>query len=268
MSTTDGEQKESWYFYKHLDDGREHFCVPGFWEAIVSADGRRTIARSLREASDDSFLVYVINSAISFALLRLGIDQLHGTVVAADGRAFGFLGRSGYGKSSLAAAFIEAGYSILTDDMLVWKTDSNAVYALPGPSHLKIHSEVAREVLRETSGKLSVNSFSRKLVMPLNSGAIRDTPVPLKALYLLDRPNSSVDQARIAVRIVSKRLSLLMLVQCSFNTVVADSSRLTRQLHGYANLASKVPLYRISYPRRFDILPAVREVLLKDLDLH
>ena len=43
-------------------------------------------------------------------LIKKDIHSLHASAVAVDGKAIAFLGSNGFGKSSLAASFVNAGY--------------------------------------------------------------------------------------------------------------------------------------------------------------
>src|SRR5262249_174309 len=153
-----------------------------------SADGLHVFVRSLRDTEDEPFVVCAVNFAISFGLLKIGIDQLHATVIAADGKAFGFLGFSGWGKSTLASTFLDSGYSILTDDMLVTKHVGNALFPFPGPSHLKLYETVARFVTSHHTDRPTINAVSDKLIIPLYREPSTEEAAPLKAFYVLNSP--------------------------------------------------------------------------------
>ncbi|MFB3074256.1 MAG: hypothetical protein ACE1Z6_03640, partial [Candidatus Methylomirabilales bacterium] len=118
MRRSDGK---NWFQHLRLPDGSDYLRWSGLFEFLVSADGRRIACRELECASPESFQTYLIGQVLSFALVKRGIEPLHSTTVVIDGKAVAFLGDSGYGKSSLGAAFLQAGYPLLTDDLLVLK---------------------------------------------------------------------------------------------------------------------------------------------------
>jgi hypothetical protein len=257
-------QRRTWYDHRRLGDGAEYYSSPGILEMLTSPDGRRTLVRSLRGADDEPFLVCAVQFGVSFGLLKVGIEQLHATVIAAQGKAFAFLGYSGWGKSSLASTFLEAGFSVLTDDMLILKKAGDAFYPLPGPSHLKLYQDVAHSVLPDRVAGPGFTAVSDKAIIPLHREASLEKPVPLQCIYVLNRPGRTASGSRVTIRRVSKQQATLLLVRHPSNRVLPDSKRLALQFRQNAEIASVVPVKRLSYPRRFDFLPTVRDALLKD----
>src|SRR5204863_102769 len=108
-------------------------------------------SRRFDGASAESFQVYLLGQALSFALVKQGLEPLHATVVVVDGQGVAFLGDNGYGKSSLAACFLEGGYRLLTDDLLLLKASGGDVLAYPGPPRIKLFPEVARRFLGDAA---------------------------------------------------------------------------------------------------------------------
>ena len=90
----------------------------------------------------------MLGQALSFALVRQGFEPLHATVVVVDDHAVAFLGGNAFGKSSLAACFLEAGYRLLTDDLLILRESSDRILAYPGPPRIKLFPKIAEPVSR------------------------------------------------------------------------------------------------------------------------
>src|SRR5262249_34855310 len=95
-----------WYQYAHLPDGSSYVRWKGLGELLVSAGGNRIHCRQEPGALTESFQVYLLGQALSFALVKAGFEPLHGTAVVENGEAIVFLGDGGYGKSTLAASFL------------------------------------------------------------------------------------------------------------------------------------------------------------------
>src|SRR5205085_11291512 len=74
-------------------------------------------------------------------------EPLHATVVTKDGNGLALVGDSGYGKSTLAAAFLRAGYRLLTDDLLVLHGTATGFEAQPALPRLKLFPRPARALL-------------------------------------------------------------------------------------------------------------------------
>ena len=118
VATSAFTESDSWYRHALTSDGSAYSSWSGVGEFLVSADGRRIVCRQAADA-DESFQVYLLGQALAVALVQQQFEPLHATVVVADGRAIAFLGQPAFGKSTLAACFLEAGHRLLTDDLLV-----------------------------------------------------------------------------------------------------------------------------------------------------
>jgi hypothetical protein len=87
---------------------------------------------------------------------------------------------------------------------------------------------------------------------------------PLKAIYVLAPPAQISRRDRIVIRPLSPRRAFLELLRNTFNNMIVDPARLTRQFDLAARLARKIPVKSLSFPRRLERLPAVREAIERD----
>src|SRR5205823_3902180 len=98
-------------------------------------------------------------------------------------QAVAFLGDSGYGKSSLGAAFLQAGHSLLTDDILVITENNRRFTAHPGPSRIKLFPHIAKTLLGERVAGIPMHPTTSKLVIPLTQKQSEHATAPLRAIY-------------------------------------------------------------------------------------
>src|SRR5258708_2983594 len=70
-----------------LPDGTRYLRWARLFEFIVSPDGRHVWYRGLEDASLESFNTYLLGAVLSFSLLALGIEPLHGSAAVIDGHA-------------------------------------------------------------------------------------------------------------------------------------------------------------------------------------
>src|SRR5262249_13847752 len=98
----------SWYEIGRLEDESIYARWTDVGEFLVSRSGRRIVCRQFDAATKESFDVYLLGQALSFALVQSGFEPLHATVIVIDGAGIALLGQSGYGKSTLAASFLAA----------------------------------------------------------------------------------------------------------------------------------------------------------------
>lgn len=71
----------------------------------------------------------------AFVLDLHGRESFHGSVVARSGRAVAVLGLSGDGKSTIAARAVDAGWDLLSDDLVACAEDGSVA---PGPGYLRL----------------------------------------------------------------------------------------------------------------------------------
>jgi len=259
---------DDWFQHLSLPDGSDYLRWTGLFEFLVSPDGQRIACHALKGASHETFQTYLASQALSFALLKQGIEPLHATTVVIRGQAVAFLGNCKYGKSSLGAAFIRAGHRLLTDDVLVTSPDPgqrNRMLAHPGPPRIKLFPAIAARLLGRRRSGVPMNPDTRKLILPLAHSEHCDTAVPLAAIYVLRPPASRPASTRAVIRTLSPRQACLKLIANTFNTIVTKPARLARQFNCAAQLVAAVPVKSLSYPRRLAHIPAVVAAIHKDL---
>jgi len=261
------DDPDSWYKFGRLRDHSSYVRLEGVGEFLVSARGHRITARQFEEADQESFQVYLLGQALSFALVKCGFEPLHATTVVVNDQAVVFLGESGFGKSSLAACFLEAGYCMLTDDLLILRKSAGGFLAYTGPPRIKLFPKLARRFLGNASSNgVAMNSGTQKLILPLDRTRSSAGPVPLRAIYALVLPRETFRTHSIRFRTLSPREGFLELVKNTFNYRVLDSGRLERQFNETARVVGAMPVKKVSYPRVLTRLPAVRDAILADLN--
>lgn len=255
-----------WSQYARLHDGSDYIRWSKLFEFLISPDGRRIAAHPLAENSLEAFSTYMSGQVISYALIKLGIEPLHATVVVVDGSAVAFIGDAGYGKSTLAAAFLKAGHLMLTDDLLVLKGEGRNLFACPGPPRIKLYPEIAKALLSEQATGISMNPYTRKMIIPLYPKQVSREPIPLKAIYVLSSPEEQSHSDRVVIRRLSQSRAFLDLISNTFNSRVTHHDRLAQQFAWAGKLSTEIPLKSLSY--RLDLLQIEKVVatICSDLD--
>jgi hypothetical protein len=255
----------STYQYAHLKSGESYVRWEGIGEFLVSGDGRRITCGRMRESHEESFQVYLLGQALSFALVRCGFEPFHATCIVMNGEAVAFLGDSGFGKSSLAAYFLNAGDRLLTDDLLLLQEHPEGFLAYPGPPRIKLFPDMARRYLGGVAGGVPMNAQTQKLILPLGPERICDSPVILRAIYELSPPHDMEDGQEVEFESLTSREAFVELSCNTFNYVILDRDRSHRQLKETARIVNSVPVKRLLHPRSLESLPLVRQAILQDL---
>jgi len=256
---------DGWFSHSVLDDGSRHVRWHSIGEFIVTPDGARILCQKADGASLESFHVYMLGQALSFALVQQGVEPFHAKEVVAHGEAVAFFGRHAFGKSTLAASFLSAGFPLLTDDLLVVQPEDGRLLAFPGPPRLKLFPGMVDQFFAGDASGVVMNADTRKLIMPLDPRRACDHPVRLRAAYCLDSPGEGSRSSEIAIEPLEPGDAFVELVRGTFNRLVLGRDRLERQFRAAAEIADLLPMKRIRYPRVVNRLDEVRLRLLEDL---
>jgi hypothetical protein len=260
-------ERRDWFHHEQREDGSDYLRWSDLFEFLVFPDGRHIAYRPLRDGTLETFQTYLLGQVLSFALLKRGVEPLHATVIVTGGRAVALLGDCGYGKSSLGAAFLRAGETLLTDDLLVVEPQDNgrSFLAHPGPSRLKLFPDVATSLLGGLAEGVQMNPRTSKLVIPLPSVLSTEMPTALHAMYVLAPPAPGTEIRQVSIKTLSSRQACLALIGNTFNAMITDPDRLKRQFDQAASLAARVPVKSLAYPRDLGRLPAVVRAVQADL---
>jgi hypothetical protein len=207
----------------------------------------------------------MLGQALSFALVKQRFEPLHATVVVVDDHAAAFLGKSGFGKSSLAACFLEAGHRLLTDDLLLLHDTHGRILAYPGPPRIKLFPKVAARFLGLPEHRVPMNGDTTKLILPIDEHRRSALAVELTAIYSLTAPRDACRTDRVSSEPLARRDGFVELVKATFNRQLVSPERLARQIDVMTHLADRVPVRRLGYPRKIDCLKDVRDVVLTEL---
>lgn len=254
--------RDDWYEYGLLPDGSSYAWWRGVGEFLVGRDGLEILCSPAAGVEDESFQVYLLGQAFSFALVRAGFEPLHATAVERHGEALALVGQSGQGKSTLAASFLASGLRLLTDDLLLVSSGERPPRVYPGPRRIKLLTDAADRILGSAATRVPMNRETDKHVIPVEDGDSCPQPARLRGFYVLEHGESP--QAQIRIEPLAGREGFMALVGNTFNRYLTDPARLHRQLAEMTRLLGAVPVKRIVFPPVFERLGEVRDALLAD----
>jgi hypothetical protein len=157
--------------------------------AFLISNGREVLIDRAPEATDDEILLFLFGSAFGALLHQRGLLVLHASAVETARGAALFVGHSGNGKSTLAAALRKRGYRILADDVCSLALDAaGQPVVLPGFPQLKLWADTAKKLEQETEPLRRVRPQLEKFALPVEDGFVNE-PRPLFAVYHLTTIN-------------------------------------------------------------------------------
>lgn len=225
-------------------------------------DGRSITLHPLKPIETEVLQGWLVGVFMSVLLRQRGHLVMHGGSVAKDGAAFGFLGDSGWGKSTLAAFLVKHGYHFLTDDVLVLQVAEGqpSPLVLPGHKFIRLHAHSGAQLVEEFDQLPQVTSYTAKRVRSVERGT--EDPFPLRRLYVLD--NSPAEEN--AVEPLSRQEAMLHLITHtrSKDLLTAPAFR-SSHLAQCARLLKQVPVARLRRVRALEALPDLQRTIEEDL---
>jgi hypothetical protein len=196
------------------------------------------------------------------ALLRQrGLLVLHACGVARDGSAIGFLGDSGWGKSTIAEYFCQNGYGLVTDDILAIDVNEPSPIAYPGYPDIKLREE-AGDHLRVDFEHLPTVVPNEPRRASNRADTLLSHPVEIRKLYVLQ--NQVAPQLGIVSLTSSEHLIELVRHTRSKNLLTGPESG-SQHLQQCRALLEKVPVSVLERIKSLDSLPQILELVEHDL---
>ena len=233
--------------------------------------GDRRIDVHLRDPAYEHMVeIQFLGSIFSFWLERLGIPALHGSAVAVNGHAIAFLSSNRGGKTALAAAMMQRGYPLLTDDILPVEQRGGDFHGRSAYPQMRMWPDEAAHFLGRWQDLEIVHpAYSKRRVAVGGEGlgSFCGVSRPLACLYLPRRRRAAESSESVEIRPLAPRDAVIELVRHSFSPYIVEAAGWqVRRFDFFARLAARVPMRLISYPTGFHHLPAVCDEISKDLE--
>jgi hypothetical protein len=231
---------------------------------------RGIICHILDPDQQDLAAVHILPAVLSVWLeLNKRVFALHASAVVVGRQVIAFLGHSGHGKSTLAAAFAQADYPLLSDDILLVDDRNGEFVARPGYPFMRLWPDEAEWFYGGYKEFENIQAGYGKLRVPLSAdhfGKFYDRAAPLTRIYLPQRRPASDGSAIIRFTSISPQEVVIELMRFAYSSRLSEAlGRNAERLDFFARLAGKVPLRRLAIPNGYEHLPAVLSALLVDL---
>lgn len=248
-----------WTTFHRLENGYliRFFDLADF---ILSKDGLDISAYPVPGVSNQTIEHLYLNLVVPLALSRQSKLVLHGSAVELGDYAVAFLATTGRGKSTLAASFSTGGYRFLTDDGLVLNKVNSQYIVQPNHPSIRLWDDSREALIPDTTCTAPPVDYTPKVRLLADERvAFCDQARPLQFVYFLDEGNTDV----VSITPLSGRDAMIELETHSFLLDMEKRELLTHHFLQVSTLAKQPIFFRLDYPHRYEVLPDVREAIVR-----
>ncbi|MEM6753923.1 MAG: serine kinase [Cyanobacteria bacterium P01_C01_bin.38] len=226
--------------------------------------GRKIVIEPAPGIADDIIRPGILGPIFSLMLRQRGLLAIHASCVDINGEAVAFIGNSGWGKSTLANAFYNQEYPLLTDDvMAIQVNEGSESHPITFPAYPSV------KLLPDAAASLGYD-FDELAV--INSGLLKrnnhlaekfaQKPLPVKRIYALEK----IAAPRHEVQGLSSQDALVELVRHSRVTNLLTTQEFVgAHLHQCTQLIKKVPVYRLRRHKGLAAIPDLIKLIEDDV---
>lgn len=236
---SDADQKRTLSFGKAGD----HFCirVHGRADFIIKSSGDSIFYLARGQTTAREVVTLFLGHALPLAINLNGTEVLHAGAISTPSGAIAFAGRSGAGKSTLVSGLVRGGFRLVTDDALAVSLRRGSLYVQPSLPEVRLCG--------------TKSGPKRRLVLEEN---FLGHPVQLARVYILDPIGKT---RKLRSEDVPKNKRLRALLENSMRLDLFDPQRMRRELRVLSKLIDSVPVYRLSFPKRWSVIEEIAELI-------
>jgi hypothetical protein len=223
---------------------------------VADIEGQTVTCRPVPGNSARAIEDLYLNQVVPLLAGHAGELVIHASGNVVGAAAVAFVGRTGRGKSTLAASMARSGSPFLSDDGLVLRRTGGEYWAHPNRASFRLWADSVQEILPD-EGADGVAEETKTRVAASEALPFRDSAAPLRALYVL----GPGDAADVSIARMTVRDAHAELVNHSFFLDADDRARMARHFEAIAQLAELVPAFALDYPREYEGLPGVVRAL-------
>jgi hypothetical protein len=216
-------------------------------------------------SSIENVASYLLGPVLGLVLRLRGITCLHASAVAFGDRSVAFVGSTGAGKSTTAAAFARQGCGVISDDIVALLEQEGVFHVMPAYPHLCLWPESVRVLYEspEALPRLIPDWDKRRLDLGEQGTRFESRCLPLGAIYVLGerRPDPAP-----YVEAIRPQSALLALVADTYANKILDREMRAQEFAVLGRMVTTVPIRRV-YPHEDAArLEALCKIIREDLN--
>jgi hypothetical protein len=187
---------------------------------------------------------YILGPILGLLLRLRGVTCLHACAVAFEGRSVAFVGSTGAGKSTTAAALARRGYGVLSDDIVALVERGGAFHVMPAYPHLALWPDSVKMLYgsSEALPRFIPDWDKRRLDLGNQGTRFESRSLPLGAIYILGerRPDPAPYSEKMR-----PQSALLSLVADTYANKILDREMRASEFAVLGRLVTTIPILKI-----------------------
>ncbi len=195
-----------------------------------------------------------------------GFALIHGSAVQTPIGAVLFCGHSGAGKSTLAAVLgSKPGWWVIADDICPLTIEDGTINVRSTGHDLRLWSDSAQLVGKNYPTQTLLEAYGAKFRVSGPVGETRHLLVPSEvvAIFQINQPDPE-DAPLVSPQItpIAAAERVVTLLRNAFVLDMTDQNVESNQFLFFADVASRIPVYELSYPRRYEAIQDIADLIL------
>lgn len=223
-------------------DNRFLLRIPNIARFLLS-DGRRIVVETEQGTPQQEVAIFLLGTVFGILLHQRAQIVLHASSVRVGDKAVIFCGPSGAGKSTLAAALVQRGYPLVSDDLCALALEEGRTpHVQPDGRQLKLWSQAIKVLkLGDARGAPVRSCLEKFYVEPACNFA---SSLPLAAVYVLREARPPHDAGITRPNVVDA--ALLLRSNAYRPRLVEKMGQRPRYFHAATTIASQAGIYHLT----------------------
>lgn len=235
-------------------------------EFTIAKSGKEIWCSRPSNMTIEDVVVYLMGPIFGFVLRLRGQTCLHASVVNIDDQAVALVGPGGSGKSTTAAAFVELGFPILTDDVAAITLENGSCSIQPAYPHVRLWPQAVNMLYGHHGAlpRLVPAGIWDKCYLDLKNrpNLFCTKRLPLRAVYTLE---ARLQEGAPSLQTLSQAEAMLSLLANGYANNLINRSLRAEEFRVLSTIAGSIPIKRIHPHCDSQRIPELCKVIIRDV---